>query len=464
MSNFNGTGNNNGGLKRNLHPINVLSLALGSIIGWGAFIMPGTVFLPKGGPIGTVLGMGVAAVVMIIIALNYGYMINKYPVAGGEYTFVAETLGRRHAYVCGWFLGLAYLAIVPLNATALALVARKLFGELFQFGYLYTIAGWDIFIGEILMAIVALSLFAFFSIKGIGAAAWLQTIITFALIGSVLAMLIMAFGSEAASISHLTPSFPEDTSPINAILAILVVSPFAYLGFDSIPQTTEEFNFSPKKATSLMVISILIATVIYVTLVIITALVMPWESLLAANYDWAVSEAVDVLLGDVGVLLLGIGVFCAILSGIIGFYTATSRLFYSMGKGGELPAWFAKIDEKGKTPKNAIIFILIVSVIAPWFGREVLVWIVDMTSISAAVGFGYTSFATYLTLRKDKEGSRPLLYATSILGTILSGILVLLLLVPSSPTYLGIESRVALLAWIFMGFVFYFFRKNRNSK
>lgn len=50
-----------------MSPINVLSLALGSIIGWGAFIMPGTTFLPGSGPLGTAIGMAVAAVIMCAI-------------------------------------------------------------------------------------------------------------------------------------------------------------------------------------------------------------------------------------------------------------------------------------------------------------------------------------------------------------------------------------------------------------
>lgn len=146
-------------LERKLKPINVWSLALGSIIGWGAFVMPGTTFLPKAGTLGTAIGMGIASLVMISIALNYGYMVQKYPVAGGEYTFSKRTFGTGHAYLCGWFLGLSYLCIVPLNATALGLVSRKLLGGLLEVGYLYTVAGWDIYAGEILLASFALILF-----------------------------------------------------------------------------------------------------------------------------------------------------------------------------------------------------------------------------------------------------------------------------------------------------------------
>ena len=44
-------------LKRSLSPLNVWALAFGCIIGWGAFMMPGTTFLPKAGTLGTTLAM-----------------------------------------------------------------------------------------------------------------------------------------------------------------------------------------------------------------------------------------------------------------------------------------------------------------------------------------------------------------------------------------------------------------------
>lgn len=37
------------GLQRKLSPLNVWALALGSIIGWGAFVMPANTFLPNAG-------------------------------------------------------------------------------------------------------------------------------------------------------------------------------------------------------------------------------------------------------------------------------------------------------------------------------------------------------------------------------------------------------------------------------
>lgn len=446
-------------LEKKLKPINVWALALGSIIGWGAFVMPGTTFLPKAGTLGTAIGLLCASLVMITIALNYGYMVQKYPVAGGEYAFAKNTFGRRHAFFCGWFLGLSYLCIVPLNATALGLVSRKLLGGVLEVGYLYTIAGWDIYAGEIILASAVLILFAWLSIKGISVAGWIQTVMAFSLVASVFILAIAAVLNSDASISNMKPYYPKDQSLVASIASVVAIAPWAFVGFDSIPQAAEEFAFSPKKTSRLMIFAILFGGLVYILLNLITASVMPWEILLSKNYDWPTGEAVEIIMGKVGLFFLGIALVCAVLSGVIGFYMATSRLLLSMAREKALPNWFSKIDLKYKTPINAILFVMIISLIAPWFGRKVLSWVVDMSSIGAAIGYGYTCIASYKTLKNNPQDKKPVLKVLSVIGFTFSIIFVLLLIIPGMPSYLAVESRVCLVVWMVIGLIFYFWSK-----
>mgnify|MGYP000242468633 CR=1 FL=1 len=454
--------NTNLNLERKLKPINVWSLALGSIIGWGAFVMPGTTFLPKSGPLGSAIGLAIGALIMITIAMNYGYMVQKYPVAGGEYTFTKNTFGRRNAYVCGWFLGLSYLSIVPLNATALGLVSRKLLGGILEVGYLYSVAGWDIYIGEIVLASLALILFAALSIKGISVAGWMQTVMALSLVASVFILLIAAIVNPQVEFSNLQPVYPDSKTSWASIVAVVAIAPWAFVGFDSIPQAAEEFDFSPKKANGIMVFAILFGGFVYIVINTITASVMPWQAFMAQNHDWPTGEAVEFIMGKAGLIFLGVALICAVLSGIIGFYMATSRLLYSMSREKALPAWFGKIDPKSKTPKNAILFIMAISLTAPWFGREVLGWIVDMSSIGAAIGYGYTCLATLRTLKTNPQDRRPMLKLFAVVGAVFSLIFVLLLLIPGMPSYLAPESRICLVVWSLLGIVFYFWSKRQK--
>ena len=109
-------------LKRQLSPLNVWAIAFGCVIGWGSFINPGKKFLPNSGVAGTAIAMVLGALVMVIIAYSYAYMVPKYPKAGGEFTFTKVCFGKRAAYFCGWFLVAAYLTNVPMNSTAIGLI------------------------------------------------------------------------------------------------------------------------------------------------------------------------------------------------------------------------------------------------------------------------------------------------------------------------------------------------------
>lgn len=95
----------------------------------GSFVNPGKKFLPNSGVAGTAIAMVLGALVMIIIAFSYAYMVPKYPKAGGEFTFTKECYGKIPAYVCGWFLVAAYLTNVPMNSTAIPLIIEGLFGD-----------------------------------------------------------------------------------------------------------------------------------------------------------------------------------------------------------------------------------------------------------------------------------------------------------------------------------------------
>lgn len=463
-------------LQKKLSPINVWALALGCIIGWGAFVMPGNTFLGKAGPLGTAIAMGIAAVVMIIIAFNYNFMINHFPIAGGEFTYTQKAFGGNHAFICSWFLGLSYLAIVPLNGTALALIGRNLLNNIFQVGFHYTVAGYDIYLGEILLAVCALILFAVLSIRGVKFTGVFQTLLVFALVAGVAIVTIAALVSDKASFENLKPAYYPGGAPgakIGGVLAVVAVAPWAFVGFDTIPQAAEEFKFSPKKTRIIMIISILFGAAVYALLNTVTAMVVPegyanWAEYIddLPNLDGLISlptfNAAHELLGNAGLIFLGIAVLAAILSGIIGFYMATSRLLYSMAKENVLPAWFGKLHTKYKTPANAILFVLVIALIAPFFGRTALGWIVDMSSLGAAIGYGYTSAAAVKFAKKEGNVA---IQITGIIGTILAIAFMVLLLVPI-PMFncsLGKESYICLIVWIVLGVIFYLSTKKKRD-
>ena len=158
----------NKGLQRQLSPLHVWAIAFGCIIGWGSFVNPGKKFLPNSGVAGTAIAMALGAIVMIIIACSYAYMVPKHPKAGGEFTFTKAYFGKNMAFVCGWFLIAAYLTNVPMNSTAIGLIVDGLDGsaDILKFGFHYSVAGFEIYLGEMLFAMLILILFAVLNMFG----------------------------------------------------------------------------------------------------------------------------------------------------------------------------------------------------------------------------------------------------------------------------------------------------------
>lgn len=458
-------------LEKKLSPASVWALAFGCIIGWGAFVMPGDTFLISAGPLGTVIGMIISILVMILIAFNYHYMIQRYPLAGGEFKYTQMTFNDVHACICSWFLALAYIMPIAMNATALALIGRTLLDNVFQVGIHYSVAGYDVYLGEIFLAVFASCFLGYLCIRGVNMAGNFQVALTVMLVGGVLVIAGASLASPAASVDHMAPLFPE-TSKIASIFAIVTMSPWAFFGFDTIPQMAEECKFSSQKTKLIMIISIVFGGGVYMVLNTVTALVVPdgygsWleyiseakqlGGLMALPTFYAARE----LLGTAGLVFIGIAVLAAVLSGIVGFYMAASRLLFSMSREQVIPEWFGVIDAKYKTPKNAIVFLMAISLIAPFFGRTALGWLVDMSCLGAVIGYLYTSFAAIKCARQDQSKKYMIL---GTVGAVVSVIFAVLLLIPipGLDCVLGRESYICLMIWTVLGIVFFVRMRKKN--
>ncbi len=443
-------------LKKELGELDIWALALGAIIGWGCFVLPGTKFLVDAGPLGASIGIVLGALIMMVIAKSYGVMVQRFPVAGGEFTFAYVGFKRKHAFVAAWLLGLSYLSIVPLNATALGLISRYMFPGIIQQGYLYTVAGWDVYLGEIIVASLAIIALTLLNIKGVSLFGTLAKILAFTLSIGIVVLFVFALLNPITEIEYLTPVFSPNKTPWVGILSIVAIAPWAFVGFDTIPQASEEIRFDPKRSLRLMIIAIAIGAMMYVLVTLLTAMVGPWSVFILENSQWATGSAVQLIAGDIGMYILGIVILSAILSGLNGFLLASSRMFLVMARTHALPSVFAEVSKKNHTPHASLLFVMSVSLIAPWIGRAALNWIVDMASLGAAVGFFYTCASAYklsFDFKEDKQLLRNRPFA--LLGSLFSILFALLLLIPASPASLSLPSLIALVVWIGLGFVFY---------
>ena len=463
--------NNNGALSRYLSPLAVWALAFGCAVGWGAFVMPGTTFLPIAGPLGSVLGLFIGAAVMLLIGLSYRFLIGRYPDAGGSYTFVSKVLGVDHSFLCAWMLMLTYAAVVWANSTALSLIVRYLFGDLFCFGFSYQIAGYTVYMGELLLSTALLALTYLICAAGKRLAAVVQIVCAVLLFGGVCVCFI-AVTAHRGGFAGIEPLFADKGTAGSQVLTIIVLAPWAFIGFESISHSAAEYRFSPKKTLPVIIAALVAGVLTYVMLTVCAAMAVPdgfenWSEYISAlmRLDGEASiptfYAAHKAMGSAGLVILGISAFCGIATGLIGNFIALSRLMYRMSQDGLLPKRIGRLNRRGVSP-TALLCVAAVSFIIQFFGRTAIGWIVDVTTIGATIVYVYVTIcAALLGRRENKRGTMVL----GIIGAAISLFFVIIYMAPNilSEKAFSSASYMVLIIWSMLG-IFVFSMLMRRDK
>ena len=450
-----------------LSPLGVIALSFGYAVGWGSFVLPGTMFLPNAGPAGTIIGLLIGAAAVVVLAYNYHKVTAAVQGSGGAYGFITEIFGPNHGFLVGWFLFLTYVAVLWANATALVLLARYLFGNALQFGFHYTMVGFDVYFGEVLLSLAAIVLCGCACILGKRFAVRLHTFCAFALIIGVAVCFSAALVLHKGGTAAMGPAFSPEGPAAVQILRILAMVPWAFVGFEAVVQSSSEFAFPLRRTFRLLLTAILVSALMYVLLVLLPVLALPegfsnWKEYIAAlpRLDgiaaMPVFSAARKALGPLGVAVIGGSMLAAQLTALFATYIAVSRLMRAMADDDMFPKWLSKCNEEGN-PVNAVLAVMCISIPIPFLGRTVIGWPVDLSNLGAAVAYGYVSAAALALLRREPNGGRFTEKAAGFFGLAMSVVFTLLMLVPNylSGSSLSTESYLLLPVWCFAGFLLY---------
>ena len=450
-----------------LSPLAVIALSFGYAVGWGAFVLPSTTFLPDAGPAGSIIGLLIGTMVIVVLAFNYHKLATNIHDSGGTYGFARKMFGYNHGFLVGWFLFLTYMAILWANATALVLLARYLFGDALQFGFRYTVIGFDVYFGEVLLCLAAIVICGCACILNKRFAIRLHTFLAFVLFFGVLVCFISALLVHKGGTAAMAPALSTGASPFVQILKIFALVPWAFVGFEAVVQSSSEFRFPVKRTFSLLLVAILISALMYILLVILPILAIPegysnWKEYINALPgltgidEMPVFSAAKRALGPLGVATIGSAMLSAQLTALFATYIAVSRLLHSMSEDHMLPKWFGQCNREG-TPVNAILTVMGISLPIPFLGRSVIGWPVDLSHLGAAIAYGYTSAAVLVIYRKKEEGGHLAEKAAGVFGLAISIIFSILILVPNylSGNSFSSESYLLLAIWCFIGFLPY---------
>lgn len=441
--------------ERKVSKLGLLTMSIGGMIGWGAFMQPGIKFLPQAGVLNTMIGMFIGLIMVSTIASCYGIILNKSPNStGGEYSYSKLAFDKKHNFIVGWFLMIVFIGIAALNATSFALIFKNVVFPNTDFITLYTIAGSPVTLGEVVISILVVMVFSWLMIKGVESVVKVQNIVTVALIIIVFAIFFLSLGKIDFANSPLMDYSSSSSINLSGIIAILVITPWAYYGVSNIPKVASDAKLPYKQVIIITIVSLVCGFIIYQMLLILTASVFSQSDLVGYN-GWATGDAIRKLYGNTGLFFITAGLAFAIFSGVNSFYMGAARVMNSMSEDGLLSKRFSRKHPKYGTPHHAILFILVIIIAAPFFGKQVLKWIVDMSALGGALVFFYTALTAY----KISDGFEKVIGGVA---TVFSVVFLLLLVIPGSPGFLSMPSIVALIIWSGLG-AFLYWKDTRQT-
>ncbi len=388
----------------------VLVIAFGAMIGWGWVVYTGD-WITKGGVLGGMIGFLIGGIMIYFVGLTYAELTSAMPQAGGEHVFSFKAMGPLGSFVCTWAIVLGYVSVVGFEATALPTIVTYLYPD-FLYGYLYTVAGFDIYASWLATAVIIAALITYVNVIGVKTAAFLQTALTI-VIGVVGILLIVA--------SVVTGSYQN-------------VEAQAFVGLSG-----EDILASVLGVGYVMNSSQIQASMKGTGLVSADAMALAFNSTIMAK-------------------VLIVGGMCGILTSWNSFLIGGSRAMYSMADSYMIPAFFKKLHPKYHTPVNALALIGLLSMLAPFFGRKMLVWIVDAGNFGCVLAYCFVAVSFVILRKKAPEMARPYKVKhyklVGFLAVVMSGTMIVMYLIPGSPAALAPVEWGLVIGWAGLGVIF----------
>jgi len=433
-----------------------LALAFGAMIGWSWVVLSGT-WIESAGSIGAITAFLLGGGIMLVIGLTYAELASALPFAGGEHVYSHRALGAGFSFICTWAIILGYVSVVTFEAVAFPTVLDSLIPGLDKF-FLWQIAGWDVYLSWVLVGVAGAVAMTVLNIRGVRMAAIVQSavVIVILLVGGLFVAGSLVVGDTA----NMEPLFVDGLS---GVTLVLVMVPFMFVGFDTIPQAAEEIDLPYKDIGSVLMLSVAMAIAWYGLIVLGVSLLLNED--VFGTTEIIAAEANSVIFGEAGRLaMLGAG-----LAGIVtswnAFIIGGSRAIYALARANLLPAALSKLHPKYRTPYNAILLIGGLSIIGPFFGRPVLVWLVDAGGLGIVIAYAMVALSFLILRRKEPNLERPYKVPfgnfIGVLALILS-ISLGFLYMPGSPSaLLWPQEWIIIIGWSILGVILFLVaRKN----
>ena len=309
---------------------------------------------------------------MLMTAISYGRMANRYPAAGSAYTYVGRGLHPSIGFLTGFSVYLDYL-IIPIICTIFCGSAANQ-----MMPFIPTQAWYLLFAG----------MFIWLNLRGIKTTSrfsWalmiVMSIVVFWYMGAAIQHLFSLGG--AAALFSTEPFYHSSSFSWKVIGSGTALAALTYIGFDGLTTLSEEVENPRRNVMLATVLTCLITGVWSGAQVYLAQAAVPWSEwggflndIMAragiSDRSEALNRAMFGIAGIVGGYPLEFAITTVLLvasvgSGVTGL-AGCVRVMYGMGRDRVLPEkFFGHLSAKQSVPSYNVLLIGAIVVVAPFF-------------------------------------------------------------------------------------------------
>lgn len=373
-------------------------MGLGSAIGAGLFLGSG-VGISAAGP-AILVSYVIAGIMIIFVMRMLGEMGAALPVSGSFSHYARIGIGRWAGFSMGWLYWFMLIMVLGVEITGAAGIVQS----------------WIPSVPQWVVALVFVTVFAVINLTRVAnfgefefwfAALKVAVILGFLVIGVLLVFGLLP-GTEPVGTEHFLGD-GDGFAPngLAGIAAGLLAVAFAFGGIEIVTIAAAESK-DPERSIATAVRSVVWRiSVFYLGSIAIMVLVLPWT---AASGETSPFVSVLDIAGIPYVSgFMELVVVIALLSAFNANVYGTSRMAYSLARGGDGPAWLSKLSRNG-VPRNAVlvsVFFGFVSVLLNWLLPETILGILLNAVGSALIAIWLFIVVAHLRLRRkfEEEGT-----------------------------------------------------------
>ncbi|WP_228718197.1 APC family permease [Kitasatospora acidiphila] len=383
-----------GQLRRSIGLWQLSAIGIGATVGTGIFFVLSSA-VPEAGP-AVVLSFVLAAITAGLTALCYAELASAIPVSGSSYSYAYATLGEATAYGVGICLLLEY----GVSASAIAVSWGQYLNKFSELAFGFRIPDWlaappgdgGYFN---LPAVVLVAMVTFLLVRGVSESARVNAIMVG--IKIVVLLAFVAIGLTGYHSGNMHDFMPFGWSGVGVAASSIF---FSFIGLDAVSTAGEEVRNPRRNLPLAIVISLVVVTLLYVAVALTAIGAQPWR-----KFDGQEVGLAQILQDITGqswpALMFALGAIVSIFSVTLVVIYGQTRILYSMGRDGLLPAKFAKVSPRTGTPVwNTLVVGTGVALLAAFVPLDILT---DLTSMGTLVAFAVVSIGVII-LRRTNPG------------------------------------------------------------